>query len=94
MTAVPESEVPCALLVMCSECGRGVEVPLPIDRDALARFLVLRAWFVSILTAPGQTPILFGAVCNECAPKVFSPEVLRAAEERRQKLLQGQAASG
>jgi hypothetical protein len=32
---------PCALLVMCNECGSGTEMPLPIDREGLARFLIL-----------------------------------------------------
>lgn len=91
MADVSESGVPCALLVMCTECGRGAEVPLPVDRDSFARFLALRAWFGSILSPPGQVPILFGAICNECAPKVLTPEVLRAAEARRQKLLASQA---
>jgi hypothetical protein len=77
---------------MCSECGRGLEVPLPVDRDAFARFLALNAWFMSILTSPGQVPILFGALCGDCAPKVFSPEVLQAAEARRQRMLQGEPA--
>jgi hypothetical protein len=79
---------PCALLVMCNECGRGVEMPLPIDHASFARCLAQYAWFVAILTPPGQVPILFGALCGDCAPKVFSPEILQAAVERRQKLLQ------
>jgi hypothetical protein len=85
-----DSESPaCALLVMCGACGRGIEAPLPIDRDALARFLAQNAWYLSILTAPGQVPILFGALCGDCAPGVFPPEIIRAAEERRQRMLQG-----
>lgn len=86
------AEPKCTLLVMCVECGQGVEAPLPTDRDALARFLAQRGWFMSVLTPPGQgpeTPILFGALCGTCAPKVFPPEVLKVAEERRQKMLQG-----
>ncbi len=90
MTGAPESRImpPCALLVMCNECGRGIEVTLPIDHESFPRSLGRHAWFVAILTPPGEVPILFGALCGDCAPKVFSPEVLRAAEERRQKLLQ------
>jgi hypothetical protein len=79
---------PCALLVMCNECGRGVEILLPIDHESFARSLARHVWLVVILTPPGQTPILYGALCGDCAPKVFSPEILRTAEERRQKLLQ------
>jgi len=82
---------PCALLVMCNECGSGAEVPLPIDREGLARFLVLQGWHVGILTPPGQVPILLSALCGGCAPKVFPPEALRAAEERRQRMLQGES---
>lgn len=82
---------PCALLVMCSECGRGVEVPLPMDRESLELFLILQTWFMGVFTSPGQVPIVFGALCGDCAPKVFSPEALRAAEAHRQKMLRGDA---
>jgi hypothetical protein len=77
------------LLVMCVECGQGVEVPLPIDRDALAHLLAQRGWFTSALTPPGQgpeVPVVIGVVCASCAPNLFPPEVIRAAEERRQKM--------
>jgi hypothetical protein len=83
------AEPKCALLVMCVECGKGVEAPLPTDRDAIARLLAQQGWFTSVLSPPGQTPILVGALCATCAPTVFSPEALKVAEERRQKLLQG-----
>lgn len=89
MSNDPETSPKCALLVLCGECGRGVEVPLPTDRDALERFLAQHSCFMAVLTPPGQQPVLFGAICGECAPRVFTPEVIRAAEERRQKLLQG-----
>jgi hypothetical protein len=74
---------------MCNECGRGVEAPLPMDQDRFSYFLALRAWFVVVLTPPGQVPILLGALCGDCARKVFSPEIFQAGEERRQKLIQG-----
>lgn len=86
------TEPRCDLLVMCVECGKGLEAPLPTDRDALALHLARKGWFTSILTPPGQgpdVPILIAALCAECAPKVFPAEILRAAEQQRQKLLQG-----
>lgn len=82
---------PCALLVMCNECGRGIEVPLPIDQGGLKRFLVLQSWLVGVLTPPGQVPILLGVLCGDCAPKVFPPEALRGAEERRQRMLRDES---
>ena len=88
MTEGPEALPPYALLVMCNECGRGVEILLPIAHAHFERSLARHAWFVAVLTLPGQTPILFGALCGDCAPKIFPPEILQAAEERRQKLLQ------
>jgi hypothetical protein len=88
--SVPE----CALLVMCGECGRGTEVPLPVDQTALALFLARGGWFMAVLTPPGQAPVLFGALCGDCALGVFPPEVLRAAEEHRQRLLQDTTRSG
>jgi hypothetical protein len=88
---VPGPPPNCALLVMCVECGRGLEVPLPTDRDKLALLLSQHSWFVSILSPPGQgpeVPVLMGALCGTCAPNVLPPPVLKAAEEHRKKLLQ------
>lgn len=91
--AVPAAVTPpFALLVMCVECGQGVEAPLPIDRDALALFLAKVAWHACVLTPPNQgseVPILLGALCASCAAQSFPPEVMRSAEERRQQLLRG-----
>lgn len=84
----PEASPPCSILVMCGECGRGLEMPLPIDRDSFVRTLLQQSWLVSILTPPDRQPLLFGAICQECAPRIFPPEVLQAAEERRQQMLQ------
>lgn len=90
--AKPSAAPPCALLVMCVHCGQGTEVPLPTDRDAIALRLAKVGWFTSVLSPPNrgpEVPILVGALCATCAPTVFPPEVLRAAEEHRQKMLQG-----
>jgi hypothetical protein len=79
-----------ALLVMCVECGAGVEVLLPTDRSAIALLLAQRGWYMSVLTPQGQgleVSLVVGAVCASCAPIVYSPELLTIAEERRQKLL-------
>jgi len=84
------AEPPCTLLVMCCECGQGVEALLPTDRDTLARLLSKHGWFMAVMTPPRQgfeTPIVMGALCGTCAPTVFPPEVMKAAEERRQMLL-------
>jgi hypothetical protein len=62
---------------------------MPIDPVGLARYLAFRVWFVSVLTPPGQLPILYAPLCAECAPKTFSPEALQRAEQWRQQLLQG-----
>lgn len=88
------NEPPCALLVMCVECGRGVDAPLPIDRDSLELLLARQGWFISLLTPPqdpkiGSPTQLFAALCGTCAPTVFPPEVMKAAEERRQQMLAG-----
>jgi hypothetical protein len=64
---------------MCTECGRGIDAPLPIDHETFERFLAQVSWYVAVLTPPGEVPIVLSAVCG----------VLRAAEERRQQLLQG-----
>lgn len=83
---VPEPE--CALLVTCVECGEGFEVPLPIDRRAIAILLAQRGWFLSVMSPPQHAPILMGALCSPCAQKVYSSEIYKIADERRQLLLQ------
>jgi hypothetical protein len=91
MTDAPKSQPNCAVLVLCVECGADIEVPLPMDQRSFALCLALRGWFVSVMTPPGQgpeVPILFGALCTACAQKVYSPEIFKIAEERRQQLLQ------
>lgn len=86
---VPATVEPhCSLLVMCTECGQGSEVPLPFDRDALVRFLAKIGWYLAVLTSPGEVPIVLTAICTSCASTVFPPEVMKAAEERRQQVLQ------
>src|SRR5271167_578618 len=84
----PRPESKLALLVMCIECGAGVEALLPIEPRAIVLLLARHAWFMSVVSEPGpEVPIVFGALCAGCAPKVFPPEVLKAAEEQRQALL-------
>ena len=90
-------EPSCALLAMCVECGEDIEVPLPVDARWLAFFLAQRGWFISVMTPPGQgpeMPMLLGPLCTTCAQKVYSPEVYKAAEERRQQILQAAQAQG
>jgi hypothetical protein len=90
-TTTPTPTPTTALLVLCVECGDGVEVPLPTYLDAIALVLAQRGWFMSVLTPPGQgpeVPIVVGALCMNCAPRVFPPEIMKAAEERRLKLLE------
>lgn len=87
----PSSPPNTAVLICCVECGDGAEIPLPMDQRSLAFCLAQRGWFVSVMTPPGQgpeVPFLFGALCTMCAQKVYSPEVFKIAEERRQQMLQ------
>jgi hypothetical protein len=79
-----------ALLVMCVECDKGLEVPLPLDQHTYALHLAQHAWFVAVMSPPGQSsevPILFGALCTHCAPTIFPPETMKDAEARRQQLM-------
>lgn len=80
------------MLLICAECGRGIEVPLPTDRSLLAIFLARQGWFMSVLTPPNQDPkipIVLGALCSSCASHVWPPEALKSAEEWRQRALAG-----
>ena len=89
----PRSEPKLALLVMCVECGEGVEAPLPIEHQALTLLLAQRGWYLTRLPPPveqgPEVPILTGALCAACAPKVLAPEILQMAERQRQHLLAG-----
>lgn len=90
-------EPQCALFVMCCECGQGIELPLPIDQRALAFLLAERAWFISVLSPPGQDPeaqTVLGPLCTACAQQVYPAEVFAVAEQRRQQLLQEAQAAG
>ena len=89
------TEPKCALLVMCVECGQGIEMPLPVDQHTLALFLAQRGWFISVLSPPDQgpeVPVVIGPLCSACAQQVYPPEVFQAAEGRRQQLVQSQTA--
>lgn len=80
-TSRPEPKL--ALLVMCVECGEGVEVPLPIEARAIALLLARRGWYMTMLSPPGlgpEVPILTAALCASCAQKVLAPEVLQMVE--------------
>jgi hypothetical protein len=87
----PQPTPKVALLVMCVECGDGVEAVLPIDHRAIELLLAQRGWHMSALTPPGQgpeVPIVLCVLCSTCAPKMFPPEGVKALEERRQRILQ------
>ena len=79
------------LLVLCVECGQGVELAFPIDQRSIALVLAQNGWFVSVLSPPDQgptVPVVLGPLCSDCAPQVYPPEVFKFAEEQRQRLLQ------
>lgn len=83
-------EPACALLAMCVECGQGAEIPLPVDGRILGLLLAQRGWFISVMSPPGQGPetaMLLGPLCPTCAQKIYPPDVLAMAEQRRQQLL-------
>lgn len=90
----PPVEPKCALLVLCVECGEGVELPLPIDNRSVGVLLAQRGWFISVLSPPEQRadgPMVLGPLCAACAQKLYPPEVFAAVEQRRQQLLQAAA---
>jgi hypothetical protein len=79
------------MLAMCVECGQGVELLLPIDQRSLSAMLAQVGWFISVLSPPGQRPdasTVIGPLCAACAQQVYPPEIYKAAEQRRQQLLQ------
>lgn len=92
----PRLEPACALLALCVECGQGIELPLPIDQRALAFLLAQAQWFISVMSPPGQGPVapmILGPLCATCAQQIYPPEVLAAAEQRRQQILQAAQAA-
>jgi hypothetical protein len=80
----PES----GLQVSCVECRNAIAVSFPIGRQAFAHVVAKLGWYLSVLTPPGQPGlVLLGPVCNECAPRVYEPDLLKAAEEARLRLV-------
>lgn len=97
----PGADLPCALLVLCVECGDAAELPLPLDQQLLALVLAQRGWFIAVLNAPDSTvegsglaAAVLGPICTSCAQQRYAPEVFDAAEQRRQQLLHASAHAG
>ena len=55
------------------------------DKDSIADLVDDHLWILSTLTPPGSKTIVLGLLCPRCAERIYPPEVLRAAEEARQK---------
>lgn len=89
----PQASIPepkAALLVLCMECGDRVEALMPIEHKAITILLAQRGWHMPMMRPPRQNPevpALFGVHCATCAPKLYPPEMLKAAEEHRQMIL-------
>ena len=65
-------------------------MPLPLDREGLSRFLARVGWYMVMMTPPTQppeVPILFAAICIACVQMAYPPDILKSAEEQRQRLL-------
>ena len=73
------------LRVPCVECREALVARLPIDKTAIADLTDEHLWHLTVLTPPGQgeVPIVLGLLCPSCAKKVYPPELLKAAAERR-----------
>lgn len=84
----PPVDPPWHLVVLCVECGDGIELALPIDRN-FEQKLVGHGWFASIMEPPqAGKPIVLGTLCNACAKARFPPDIFQAAEARRQRFVQ------
>jgi hypothetical protein len=85
-TAV-DPDLSIQLRVQCVECNAAaLHVPLPIEKDALAYKADEYRWHLSVLTEPGsKTGLVLGLLCPACAERVYPPEVLKAAEEARER---------
>ena len=80
----PES----ALQVSCVECRNAIVAAFPVGREEFARILAKQGWYLSVMSPPGQAGlVLLGPVCNDCAPRVYDPDLFKAAEEARLRLL-------
>jgi hypothetical protein len=79
----PDAKI--SLRVPCVECRDALVVPLPYAKDSIADLVDDHLWILSTLTPPGSKTIVLGLLCPRCAERIYPPEVLRAAEEARQK---------
>jgi hypothetical protein len=74
-----------SLRVPCVECSDALVAPLPIEHMALSDIADEHAWFLTVMTPPGQAPVTLGALCPSCAARVYSPDVLAAAVTARER---------
>lgn len=71
------------LLIPCVErCGLTIAVKLPLTHEALERVSGAKDWILSVMTPP-ETPVAVGALCAECAKRIYSPDVLAEMQRRR-----------
>lgn len=81
-------EAESALQIACVECRNAIVSAFPVGREEFARIVAKQGWYLSVLSPPGQGGLtLLGPVCNECAPRVYDPDLFKAAEEARLRLL-------
>lgn len=74
-----------SLRVPCVECDEALVAPLPIEHTALSDLADEHGWFLTVMTPPGQALVTLGALCPSCATRVYSPDVLAAAVEARDR---------
>mgnify|MGYP001590491045 FL=1 len=56
----------------------------PLTQEGLLAHLKAKAWFLSVVTPPGQgpdVPIVMAPLCRPCAVAVM-PELVKAVEEK------------
>lgn len=73
------------LLVFCCDCGASAAVPFPVVQDELTRLLDTEGWILSMVTPPGEPDAHWAALCKDCAPKHYPPELLARAREALRK---------
>lgn len=69
------TKLPMKLLTMCCECGLVWEVPFDGEQINTRALYRQDGWIISIVNR-GPEKVVMAFVCKECAPKVYSPEMM------------------
>lgn len=80
-----EAKTPTTLLLACCECGKVEEMPIDGEKFEVKRIYREKGWVMSTQAKDKPRRVMLVPVCDECAPKVMSAELLAAARRELER---------